>query len=227
MRILIIEDDKRTADYILEGLGELGHVAECLKDGRDGLVRAASEPFDAIVLDRMLPGLDGMAIIKALRASRHDTPVLFLTAMGGLDDRVEGLEAGGDDYLVKPFAFSELMARLHALTRRPPTRAEKTVLTVAGLELDLVKRTCQRDGRQIDLLPREFALLQYLMRNEGRIITKTMLLERVWDFHFDPQTSVVETQISRLRAKIDRPFDKPLLQTIRNIGYALNARQAS
>ena len=224
MRFLVIEDDKRTADYILNGMSELGHIAECFADGRDGLMRAVSESYDAVVLDRMLPGLDGMSIIKALRATQRDTPVLFLTAVGGLDDRVEGLEAGGDDYLVKPFAFSELMARLNALARRPPTRAEKTTLTVADLELDLVRRTCQRGGQPIDLLPREYALLEYLMRNEGRIITKTMLLERVWDFHFDPQTSVVETQISRLRAKIDRPFEKPLLQTIRNTGYALNAR---
>jgi two-component system OmpR family response regulator len=224
MRILVIEDDKRTADYILKGIGQSGHVAECLGDGRDGLTRAVSEHYDVIVLDRMLPGLDGMSIIKALRASRHDTPVLFLTAVGGLDDRVEGLEAGGDDYLVKPFAFSELMARLNALARRPPTRAEKTILALADLELDLVRRTCRRSGRPIELLPREFALLEFLMRSEGRVVTKTMLLERVWDFHFDPQTSVVETQISRLRAKIDKPFDRPLLQTIRSTGYCLNAR---
>jgi len=224
LRFLIIEDDERTANYIRNGMAELGHFAEFLSDGRDGLMRAVSEPYDAIVLDRMLPGLDGMSIVKALRATQHDTPVLFLTAIAGLDDRVEGLEAGGDDYLVKPFAFSELMARLSALARRPPTRAEKTTLVVADLELDLVKRTCNRAGQQIELLPREFALLEYLMRNEGRIVTKTMLLERVWDFHFDPETSVVETQISRLRAKIDRRFEKPLLQTLRNIGYTLNAR---
>jgi two-component system OmpR family response regulator len=224
MRILVIEDDQRTSDYISKGLGQSGHNAECFADGRDGLMRAVTEPFDVIVLDRMLPGLDGMSIIKALRASNHNTPVLFLTAVGGLDDRVDGLEAGGDDYLVKPFAFSELMARINALARRPPTRVEKTVLTIADLELDLIRRTCRRSGQEIELLPREFALLEFLMRNEGRVVTKTMLLERVWDFHFDPQTSVVETQISRLRSKIDKPFGKPLLQTIRNIGYCLDAR---
>ena len=224
MRVLVVEDDRRTADYILKGLTEAGHTAEILEDGRDGLSRAVSEVYDVVVLDRMLPGLDGLSIIRALRSAGNDTPVLFLTAVGGLDDRVDGLEAGGDDYLVKPFAFSELLARLNALARRPPTQAERTVLRVADLELDLVRRTCRRGGVAIDLLPREFALLEFLMRNEGRVITRTMLLERVWDFHFDPQTSVVETQISRLRAKIDKPFALPLLQTVRSTGYCLNAR---
>jgi two-component system, OmpR family, response regulator len=224
MRILVIEDDKRTADYICKGLSEAGHVTTCLQDGRYGLTQAVSERHDVIVLDRMLPGLDGMSIIKALRSLGNSTPVLFLTAVGGLDDRVEGLEAGGDDYLVKPFAFSELLARLNALARRPPGRPERTVLRVADLELDLVRRVCCRGGSAIELLPREFSLLEFLMRNEGRVVTKTMLLERVWDFHFDPQTSVVETQISRLRAKIDKPFDVPLLHTVRSTGYCLIAR---
>lgn len=224
MRVLVVEDDKRTAEYIVKGISQAGHAAECWADGRDGLTRAVSERYDVIVLDRLLPGLDGMSIIKALRASGRDTPVLFLTAVGGLDDRVEGLEAGGDDYMVKPFAFSELMARLNALARRPPTQAEKTTLKVMDLELDLVRRSCHRGGVAIELLPREFALLEFLMRNAGRVVTKTMLLERVWDFHFDPQTSVVETQISRLRAKIDKPFEVALLQTVRSTGYCLNAR---
>jgi two-component system OmpR family response regulator len=223
MRILLVEDDSRTADYVSRGLVEAGHLADVLSNGRDGLVHGMNERFDVIVVDRMLPELDGLSLVKALRASGNTTPVLFLTAVGGIDDRVDGLEAGGDDYLVKPFAFSELLARLNALARRPPAQAEKTKLRVADLELDLVRHTCRRGSVNIDLLPREFALLSYLLQNEGRVVTRTMLLERVWDFHFDPQTSVVETHISRLRAKIDKPFDKPLLHTIRNTGYSLHA----
>jgi two-component system OmpR family response regulator len=223
MRILVVEDDKRTSDYVTKGFIEAGHVADVLADGRDALAHATHEPYDVMVVDRMLPGLDGLSLVKALRATGVHTPVLFLTAIGGVDDRVDGLEAGGDDYLVKPFAFSELMARLNALARRPPAQAEKTKLTVSDLELDVVRRTCRRAGQSIDLLPREFSLLEYLIRNEGRVITRTMLLERVWEFHFDPQTSVVETHISRLRAKIDKPFDKPLLHTVRNTGYSLHA----
>ncbi|MDR3470388.1 MAG: winged helix-turn-helix domain-containing protein [Devosia sp.] len=224
MRILVVEDDKRTSDYILKGLSEAGHVADLLMDGREALVQGLHEPYDVIVLDRMLPGLDGLSVVKSLRAAAVSTPVLFLTAVGGLDDRVDGLEAGGDDYLVKPFAFSELMARINALARRPPAQTEKTVLKVSDLELDLIRRTCRRRGEQIELLPREFSLLELLMRNEGRVLTRTMLLERVWDFHFDPQTSVVETHISRLRAKIDKPFGKSLLHTVRHTGYTLHAR---
>lgn len=224
MRILLVEDDKRTSEYILKGVSEAGHVADLLQDGREALVQGLHESYDVIVLDRLLPGLDGLSIVKSLRAAAVTTPVIFLTAVGGLDDRVDGLEAGGDDYLVKPFAFSELMARINALARRPPTQAERTVLRVADLELDLIRRTCRREGETIDLLPREFSLLELLMRNEGRVMTRTMLLERVWDFHFDPRTSVVETHISRLRAKIDRPFSKSLLHTVRNTGYTLHAR---
>jgi two-component system OmpR family response regulator len=175
------------------------------------------------VVDRMLPGLDGLSLVKALRAAGTRTPVLFLTAVGGVDDRVEGLEAGGDDYLVKPFAFSELLARANALSRRPPVQDQKTVLRVADLELDLVKRRVTRQGQLLDLQPREFLLLEILMRNEGRVLTRTMLLERVWDLHFDPKTSVVETHISRLRSKIDRPFGSALLHTVRNTGYSLHA----
>ena len=223
MRILVVEDDKRTADYVRNGLMEAGHIVDALDDGRDALTHAGNMSFDVIVVDRLLPGLDGLSLVKALRASGTSTPVLFLTAVNGVDDRVEGLESGGDDYLVKPFAFSELLARVHALGRRPPAQVEKIVLQIADLELDLVRRSCRRGATQIDLLPREFALLEYLMRNEGRVVTRTMLLERVWDFHFDPQTSVVETHISRLRAKIDKPFEQQLLHTIRHTGYSMHA----
>jgi two-component system OmpR family response regulator len=224
MRILLVEDDKRTSDYIAKGLSEAGHLADLLSNGREALVQGLHETYDVIVLDRMLPGLDGLSIVKSLRGAGVATPILFLTAVGGLDDRVDGLEAGGDDYLVKPFAFSELMARINALARRPPAQTEKSQLKVGDLELDLVRRTCRRQQVAIDLLPREFALLELLMRNEGRVLTRTMLLERIWDLHFDPQTSVVETHISRLRAKIDKPFDKALLHTVRHTGYSLHAR---
>ncbi|MGO4452433.1 winged helix-turn-helix domain-containing protein [Phyllobacterium sp. TAF24] len=223
MRILIIEDDRQTSDYIAKGFSEAGHVAEVIADGRNALSHAAGEEYDILIIDRMLPGLDGLSIIKALRAAGVKTPALFLTSIGGLDDRVEGLEAGGDDYLAKPFAFSELAARVNALHRRPPFQREINTISVAELEVDLVRRIVRRDGITIDLQPREFRLLEVLVRNEGRILTRTMLLERVWDFHFDPKTSVVETHISRLRAKIDKPFAYPLLHTIRNTGYSLHA----
>lgn len=223
MRILLVEDDRRTADYVRKGMLETGHVCDALDDGRDGLFQAQREPYDVVVVDRMLPGLDGLSLVRSLRAAKVQTPVLFLTAVGGVDDRVEGLEAGGDDYLVKPFAFSELIARVNALARRPPVQEQKTVLKIADLELDLIRREAKRAGQSIDLQPREFMLLEVLMRGEGRVLTRTMLLERVWDFHFDPKTSVVETHISRLRAKIDKPFDIPLLHTIRNTGYSIHA----
>jgi two-component system OmpR family response regulator len=222
MRILVVEDDQKTADYVRNGLLEAGHVVDSLQDGREAFAHATAVKFEVIVLDRMLPGLDGLSLVKALRASGMATPVLFLTAINGLDDRVEGLESGGDDYLVKPFAFSELLARVNALGRRPPQQLEQTVLQIGDLILDLVRRSCRRGGVTIDLLAREFTLLEYLMRNEGKVVTRTMLLERVWDFHFDPQTSVVETHISRLRAKIDRPFEHPLLHTVRNTGYTIH-----
>lgn len=222
MRIMVVEDDQKTADYVRRGLIEAGHVVDSIGDGRDALAHGSRVRFDVIIVDRMLPGLDGLSLVKALRASGLSTPVLFLTAVNGVDDRVEGLESGGDDYLVKPFAFSELLARLNALGRRPPQQLERTVLQIADLELDLVRRSCRRADQHIDLLPREFTLLEYLMRNEGRVVTRTMLLERVWDFHFDPQTSVVETHISRLRAKIDRPFDRQLLHTVRSTGYTMH-----
>ncbi|MBZ7926237.1 winged helix-turn-helix domain-containing protein [Ensifer adhaerens] len=223
MRILVIEDDKKTSDYIMRGLNEAGHVCDVVADGRQGLYQATQDNYDIVVVDRMLPNLDGLSIVKALRAARVGTPVLFLTAIGGVGDRVEGLEAGADDYLVKPFAFSELLARINALSRRPPVQEQQTVLRVADLEMDLVKRFVTRADRIIDLQPREFTLLEVLMRAEGRVLTRTMLLEQVWDYHFDPKTSVVETHISRLRAKIDRPFNTPLLHTVRNTGYSLHA----
>ena len=222
MRIMVVEDDRRTADYLRHGLMEAGHVVDSLDDGRDALAHGARMGFDMIIIDRMLPGLDGLSVVKGLRATGVSTPVLFLTAVNGVDDRVEGLESGGDDYLVKPFAFSELLARVNALARRPPQQIEKTVLQVGDLELDLMRRACRRAGTAIDLLPREFKLLEYLMRNENRVVTRTMLLERIWDFHFDPQTGVVETHISRLRAKVDRPFETPLIHTIRHTGYTMH-----
>lgn len=225
MRILVIEDDEKTAAFIAKGLTESGHVCDVLDNGRDGLFQASQDggSYDVMVIDRMLPGLDGLSIVRSARAAQVRTPVLFLTAMGGVDDRVEGLEAGADDYLVKPFAFSELLARLNALARRPPVQEQRVILRVLDLEIDLVKRTVMRGGANIDLQPREFLLLETLMRAEGRVLTRTMLLEKVWDIHFDPQTSVVETHISRLRAKIDKPFDIALLHTIRNTGYSLHA----
>lgn len=223
MRILLIEDDRKIADYVMKGFSEAGHSCDIIENGPDALYQATREPYDVLVVDRMIPGLDGLSVVKAIRAARVKVPVIFLTSIGGVDDRVEGLEAGGDDYLVKPFAFSELMARVNALARRPPVSEQKTVLKVADLELDLVRRKVTRAGQVIDLQPREFTLLEVLMRGEGRVLTRTMLLELVWEFHFDPKTSVVETHISRLRTKIDKPFDIPLLHTIRNTGYSIHA----
>jgi two-component system OmpR family response regulator len=223
MRLLLIEDDAAVSAYIARGLTEAGHVCDVLADGRDGLFQATRESYDVLVVDRMLPGLDGLSVVRALRAAGVRAPVLFLTAMGGIDDRVEGLDAGGDDYLTKPFAVTELMARVNALARRPPVQDVQTILRVADLELDMLRRDARRGGQAIDLLPKEFTLLEVLMRNAGRVVTRTMLLERVWDFHFDPKTSVVETHISRLRAKIDKPFDVALLQTVKNAGYMLHA----
>ncbi len=222
MKILVVEDDRKTADYISRGLSEAGHVSDVIRDGRDALFQATREQYDVLIVDRMIPGLDGLSLVKAARAAKVETPVIFLTSMSGVDDRVEGLEAGGDDYLTKPFAFSELLARLNALARRPPVQDRKTVLRIADLELDVVKRQVSRRGSSIELQPREFTLLEVLMRAEGRVLTRTMLLERVWDFHFDPKTSVVETHISRLRTKIDKPFDVQLVHTVRNTGYCMH-----
>jgi two-component system, OmpR family, response regulator len=223
MKLLLIEDDQATADYVLRGLKEHGHVADHATDGKNGLFLAAGGTYDAMIVDRMLPGLDGLSIMKMLRATGNHVPALFLTTMGGIDDRVEGLEAGADDYLVKPFAFAELMARLGALMRRPAVSDVRTVLRVGDLEMELLKRRVTRAGRVIDLQPQEFRLLEYLLRSEGRVVTRTMLLENVWDFHFDPRTSVVETHISRLRAKIDKGFGTDLLKTLRGAGYCLRA----
>jgi two-component system OmpR family response regulator len=219
----VIEDDLDTADYIAGGLKEHGHVVDRTASGRDGLFLAADGSHDVMVVDRMLPGVDGLTLVKTLRGAAVRTPVLFLTTLGGIDDRVEGLEAGGDDYLVKPFAFTELLARLNALARRPPLTEIETVLKVADLEMDLVRRSVARAGRRIDLQPREFRLLEYLMRHAGQVVTRTMLLEQVWEFQFDPRTNIVETHVSRLRAKVDRDFDAELIHTVRGAGYCLRA----
>ncbi|ADM10864.1 two-component response regulator [Parvularcula bermudensis HTCC2503] len=223
MRVLIIEDDHKMAHYLGDGLTREGHQIQAISTGPDGLEMALAQDFDVVVLDRMLPGLDGLSLLKRLRAAGRKMPVLLLTAMGGLDDRVEGLDAGADDYLVKPFAFSEAYARLNALVRRPPIAGNPTTLTAADLHMDLIARTVSRGGVSLDLGPKEFLLLEILLRNKNRVMTKTMLLERVWSFHFDPQTSLVETHISRLRAKIDRPFASALVETVRGAGYVIRA----
>ena len=223
MKTLIIEDDVEVAAHVASGLRERGHDAAIVANGRDGVQRATAEHFDVIILDRMLPEFDGLTVVTLLRAEGVTTPVLFLTNLAGIDDRVDGLEAGGDDYLVKPFAFEELMARLIALARRPMLGASPTVLSAGDLEMDLVARTVRRGGEEIDLQPREFRLLEFLLRNEGRLVTRKMLLEQVWEFLFDPQTNIVETHISRLRSKLDRGFARELIHTLRGVGYVLRA----
>jgi two-component system OmpR family response regulator len=223
MRILVIEDDDTTAAYIAKGLAEQGYGVERAADGRDGLYQAIGGRFDALIVDRMLPELDGLSVIQALRAAGIDTPVLILSALAHLDDRVKGLKAGGDDYLTKPFAFSELQARLEAIMRRRAPAEVETKLAVGDLELDLLARQAVRAGKPIELQPREFRLLEYLMRHAGQVVTRTMLLESVWDYHFDPQTNVIDVHISRLRQKIDRGFDRPLIHTARGAGYVLRA----
>lgn len=220
MKILVIEDDKATASYVATGLMQDGHVVDHIADGRDGLIQATVQAYDLMIVDRMLPSLDGLALVRTLRAAKVASPVLFLTALDGVDDRVEGLNAGADDYLVKPFSFAELSARVSALGRRPQLKAELTVLRVADLEIDLIGRVVARGGVRIDPQPREFKLLEHLMRTSGRVQTRTMLLEAVWDFHFDPQTNVVETHVSRLRAKVDRPFGRDLIHRPRRGLYA-------
>jgi len=222
VKILLIEDDRETAEYIAKGLREHGHVVDKADNGRDGLYMATGEPYDVMIVDRNLPKMDGLSLVKAARGSGTRTPVLFLTTMGGVDDRVAGLEAGADDYLVKPFAFAELLARVGALARRPPLMAT-TALSVGDLEVDLLSRTVVRGGKRIELLAQEFKILEYLMRHAGEIVTRTMLLEKVWDFHFDPKTNIVETHISRLRSKIDKGFEKPLLHTVRGAGYVIRS----
>lgn len=224
MRVLVIEDDSATADYIAKGLREEGHVVDVARNGRDGLFLALNEPFDVIVTDRMLPGPDGLSILRALRASGVATPVLVLTALGELEKRVEGLEAGADDYLAKPFAFAELRARLRALARRARARAEESTELVAGdLRMDLLRRTVTRGGRRVELLPTEWRLLEYLMRHPGEVLTRTMLLEKVWDFSFDPTTNVVDVHVSRLRRKLEAGGEAPLIRTVRGVGYQLAA----
>jgi two-component system OmpR family response regulator len=221
MKLLIVEDDKDGGAYLKKALTEAGHIVDHAVDGREGLLLAAGEPYDVIVLDRMLPQMDGLGILRTIRASGVKTPVLLLTALGGINDRVEGLEAGGDDYLVKPFAVAELLARINALARRPPPQDVQTTLQVADLKLDRLRRTVTRGGARIELQPREFQLLEYLMRHAGRVVTRTMLLESVWEFHFDPKTNIVETHVSRLRGKIERGQSQELIHTIRGAGYCL------
>ena len=222
MRVLIVEDDREVAAYLLKGLGEQGYAADHAADGKEGLLLASTEEYDVLIVDRMLPGMDGISIVKTLRASGNVTPILILSALGEVDDRVSGLRAGGDDYLTKPFAFSELQARLDALLRRGSHASTvETRLRVADLELDLLTRVAKRGDQLIELQPREYRLLEYLMQNAGRVVTRTMLLEQVWDYYFDPQTNVIDVHISRLRSKIDKGFDQSLLHTIRGAGYML------
>ncbi|MBE94183.1 response regulator transcription factor [Marinobacter sp.] len=222
MKILVIEDDPTTADYIVNGLRQEGHIVDQVANGREALGQSMNAGYDALVIDRMLPGLDGLSLVKALRAAKVTTPAIFLTTVGGVDDRIEGLQSGGDDYLVKPFVFGELLARIQALARRPATIIQESVLSADNLSMDPGRRKVTRAGREIDLLPREFALLEHLLRRKGRVQTRTMLLEALWDISFDPQTNVVETHISRLRAKIDKPFEKELIETVRGAGYRIN-----
>lgn len=224
MRILVIEDDPEVLSFVVKGLTEQGHTVDQATDGASGLLLATTESFDVMIVDRMLPELDGLTLIKSVRGADIDTPMLILSALGEVDNRVEGLKAGGDDYLTKPFAFSELMARIEALARRSTTLHEpETVLKVADLELNLLARTATRGGTDIDLQPREFRLLEFLMRHTGQVVTRTMLLEKVWDYNFDPQTNVIDVHVSRLRSKIDKGFDVPLIQTIRGAGYMIDA----
>jgi len=223
MRILVIEDDTVAANYLVKGLKESGHVVDHADDGEMGLEMARSSSFDVLVVDRMLPKLDGLKVIESLRGEDNVTPVLILSALGEVDQRVEGLKAGGDDYLTKPYAFAELLARVEALARRRDPEAVQTKLAVGDLEMDLLARTVVRAGCAIPLQPREFRLLEFLMKHAGQVVTRTMLLEKVWDYHFDPQTNVIDVHISRLRAKIDKEFDHPILHTVRGAGYRLEA----
>ena len=224
MRILLIEDDKGIASFIVKGLKQAGYVVEHASDGKEGLGWLLNDSFDAAVVDIMLPSMDGFAIIEEARQQKVMTPVIILSAKGSVDDRIKGLQSGGDDYLVKPFAFSELLARIQALIRRANRISEPTHLTVGSLKIDLIRRKVERDGQTIELQPREFALLEYLMRNAGRVVSKTMIMEHVWDYNFDPQTNVVEARICRLRDKVDKGFAEKLIHTIRGIGYVLEEK---
>jgi two-component system, OmpR family, response regulator len=224
MKILLVEDNERVAQFVRKGLGEAGHTVDHAGNGRDGLFLASSEPYDAMILDRMLPGgIDGLAIIEALRRTGNRTPILILSALDDVDERIRGLRAGGDDYLTKPFAFGELAARLDALLRRAQPAQATTALAVDDLRMDLLARKVTRAGRSIHLQPREFKLLEFLMRHAGQVVTRTMLLENVWDYHFDPQTNVIDVHISKLRQKIDGESERPLLRTVRGSGYMLSA----
>ena len=222
MKVLLVEDNERVSRFVRKGLTEAGHTIDHADNGRDGMFLAAGESYDAIVMDRMLPGgIDGIRLLETLRAQKNTVPVLILSALADVDERVRGLKAGGDDYLTKPFAFAELLARVEALARRGKGEGPVTKLVVADLEMDLLSRGVKRAGQKIDLQPREFRLLEYLMRHAGQVVTRTMLLEGVWDYHFDPQTNVIDVHISRLRQAIDKDFDKPLLHTVRGAGYSL------
>jgi two-component system OmpR family response regulator len=222
MKILLVEDNERMAGFLLKGLREQGNTVDHADNGREGLFLAGSEPYDAMILDRMLPGgVEGLAIVEALRATGNKTPILILSALGEVDDRIRGLRAGGDDYLAKPFAFGELVARLDALVRRARDVGPEPELTVGDLRMDPRSRTVTRAGKPIQLQPREFRLLEYLLRHAGQVVTRTMLLENVWDYHFDPQTNVIDSHVSKLRRKIDADFDVPLLHTVRGAGYKL------
>lgn len=223
MHILLVEDDQETRDFVSRGLREQGHSVDVAENGLDGLHQASEIAYDLLIVDRMLPSLDGIALVKSLRAAGMHAPVLFLTALGAVADRVQGLEAGGDDYLIKPFSFAELLARVNALYRRPPLREETTVLQVADLKLDRMNRTAVRGDTVLNLQTREFQLLEYLMLHAGRIVTRTMLLEEIWGFHFDPQSNIVDTHMSRIRNKIDRGNDAPLIVTVRGAGYMIRA----
>ncbi len=223
MKILVIEDDREAADYLSKAFAEAGHTAHLATDGETGFAMAEAGDYDVMVVDRMLPRRDGLSVIAGLRARGNATPVLILSALGEVDDRVTGLRAGGDDYLTKPYAFSELLARVEVLNRRGGTREVETVYRAGDLELDRLSHTVKRAGREIVLQPREFRLLEYLMRHAGQVVTRTMLLENVWDYHFDPQTNVIDVHVSRLRSKIEKGFDSPLLHTIRGAGYMLKA----
>jgi two-component system, OmpR family, response regulator len=219
MRILIVEDDREAASYLVKAFSEAGHVTDHAADGAEGYAMAKDGSYDVLVVDRMMPKLDGLSLIKRLRAEDIETPALILSALGEVDDRVKGLRAGGDDYLPKPYSFAELLARLEVLSRRKPGRSEETVYRVGDLELDRLSHTVRRRGEAIDLQPREFRLLEYLMKNAGQVVTRTMLLENVWDYHFDPGTNVIDVHVSRLRSKLDKGFERPLLHTVRGAGY--------
>jgi two-component system, OmpR family, response regulator len=221
MRLLIIEDDREAAEYLIKAFREVGHVADCASDGEEGLAMALDGEYDVLIIDRMLPKRDGLAVIGTLRAEGIETPALILSALGQVDDRVKGLRAGGDDYLPKPYSFSELLARIEVLARRRSGRGEETVYRVADLELDRLSHSVTRGETEIGLQPREFRLLEYLMKHAGQVVTRTMLLENVWDYHFDPQTNVIDVHMSRLRAKIDKGFTRPLLHTVRGAGYVI------